>query len=139
MIPSWPSELPRPFRDAWQAQQADPRRKRASDAGPPRYARRFSAVPETIALRVALDRHQKSVFDQFIEQTLKHGSMPFYMPDFTTDGWPLHDEEGTQLLDENDVPLLVSAQMLCLLGDGMPVETLTGMTFFKSFTVVRLP
>ncbi|WP_425099131.1 hypothetical protein [Tropicibacter sp. S64] len=139
MIETWPTTLPRPFRDTYTAQAADALRLRQSDNGPPRLARRMTSIYETVALKVALDRYQRQVFDTFFKVTLKHGSLPFYMPDFTNDGWQLLDESGTPLVDENDDPLLDSATWLCQFGNGTPVETLQGQTFFKQFTLTVLP
>lgn len=48
-IPLWPATLPKPERQTFQKTWTEGRLKRQSEAGPPGYRRRFSAV----AIRVA--------------------------------------------------------------------------------------
>lgn len=138
--PVWPDTLPRPERQSWQSQLQDARQKRQSEAGPPGYRRRFSSVARLIQLSVVLDRTQRTVFDQFYEETCAFGSSFFYMPDPTTDGWPLTTEAGEPLLTGAGEPLLASARWLCLWGDSVPVETIVGqIEFRKAFSIVVMP
>ncbi len=138
-VPTWPETLPRPERSSWQSKLQDSRRKRQNDAGPPAYARKFSSVARLISLSVVLDRNQRAVFDTFYEVTCAFGSSFFYMPDPTTDGWPLLSSDGQPMLTEEGIPILMSATWLCLWGDDVPVETLVGIEFRKSFSVVVMP
>ncbi|WP_235829853.1 hypothetical protein [Frigidibacter oleivorans] len=137
-IPTWPSELPRPSRAGYQRQALDPRLARSTETGPPGYRRRYSAVAETVELVVTLTRLQRSVFDLF-HRDLGHGSLPFWMPDPTTDGWPMLTADGTPLLTAEGTPMLLSAQWLCLFGSSQPIETVQGVEFVKSFSVVVMP
>jgi hypothetical protein len=61
------------------------------------------------------------------------------MPDPTTDGWPLLDATGQPLLDGQGRPLLRAGTWLCLWGDQLPVETILGIEFRKTFSVVVMP
>lgn len=135
----WPATLPRPDRDGWQSQLADPRLKRSVDAGPPGYRRRWSSVPRRVALKVTLKRDQKAVFEKFIEDDLQFGSKPFEMPDPTTEGWPMLTDTGEPVLDGDGRPILLAAKWICLLGDDMPQETVSGIEFVMSFSVWVMP
>ncbi len=137
--PIWPSSLPRPERQTWQAQLQDARQKRQSEAGPPAYRRRFSSVARLVQLSVLLDRTQKTVFDRFYEDTCAFGSTLFYMPDPTTDGWPLTTEAGEPLLTGAGDPLLAAAHWRGMWGDSVPVESLVGLEFRKTFSIVVMP
>ncbi len=139
MIAIWPDSLPLPERDTWQLQPQDARRKRQSDAGPPAYRRRFSSVARTVTLSLLLSRDQKAVFDTFFHGDCAEGSHLFTMPDPTTDGWPVLSSDGEALLAAPGVPLLLSARWLCAWGDATPTETLVGIEFRKSFSVVVMP
>ncbi len=140
MTPSWPSELPKPTRKGFRAQNADTRRNRETDAGPPRYGRRYSSVIRTVSLQMAMSRHQKQIFDFFLEETLMHGVSPFWMPDPISDGWPLATEQGEQLLSPDGAPLLMASRWLCLMGEETPLTgPLKGLEFPVSFSVVVMP
>lgn len=139
MIADWPVELPRPERNTWQLQPQDARRRTQADAGPPRYRRRFSSAGKMVTLSLILSRNGKAIFDNFFHDTCAEGSHLFRMPDPTTHGWPQLASTGQQLLTANGRPLLVSAHWLCSWGDQTPVETLQGIEFRKTFSVVVLP
>lgn len=140
MIADWPVDLPRPERNTWQLQPQDARRKTQADAGPPRYRRRFSSAGKMVTLSLILSRNGKAIFDNFFHDTCAEGSHLFYMPDPTTDGWPIFTAEGLPLLvSPSGAPLLMSARWLCSWGDQTPVETLQGLEFRKTFSVVVLP
>jgi hypothetical protein len=139
MIMEWPTALPRPERNTWQLQPQDARRKRQPDAGPPSYRRRFSSVARNVTMSVLLSRSEKAIFDQFFHETCAEGSQLFYMPDPTTDGWPMLTSDGVPVLTGDGQPLLLSARWLCAWGDQMPTETLQGLEFRKTFSVVVLP
>ncbi|TMV09816.1 hypothetical protein FGK63_01730 [Ruegeria sediminis] len=138
-VPVWPSELPRPTRPGWQGQYSDPRLKKSGDAGPPGYRRRWSSVARAVQLTVQLSRSQKATFDTFFEYDTRMGVLPFWMPDPTTDGWPMLTEIGTPVLDGAGNPVLLSAQWLCLFGSEMPVERIVGVEFHYSFPVWVMP
>ena len=139
MIMTWPSTLPRPERSSWQLTSQDARRKRQSDAGPPAYRRRFSSVSKLVTLSLVLTRNQRQVFDQFFHDHCDEGSRLFYMPDPTTEGWPLLASDGRPLLVSPGVPLLLSGRWLCSWGDQVPTETVQGREFRKAFGVVVMP
>ncbi|MGY9049630.1 MAG: hypothetical protein ACKVKF_21965 [Rhodobacterales bacterium] len=136
---TWPTELPRPERNSWNASWQDPRQNRRGETGGPRYRRRFSAVSKMVSLSVLLSRAEKGIFDRFLKQDTDFGSRLFWMPDPTTDGWALLDEAFAPLLDEAGGPLLMSAQWLCVFGDDFAKETIVGTDFRMTFSVVVLP
>lgn len=138
-ILTWPSELDPPERDTFSEAWADPRLKRRGETGGPRYRRRFSAVPKLVSMSLFCDRLQKGIFDHFFEQETNFGSRLFWMPDPTTDGWPLVTEDGTLLLTESGVPLLCAAKWLCVFGDDVPVTKIAGVNFRISFSIAVLP
>ena len=139
MIAVWPSELPRPERNSWQNQSQEARRMTQSDIGPPRYRRRFSGVPKLVTMTVMLDRNQRAIFDNFYKHDCAWGSHRFWMPDPTTEGWPLFTASGQQLFTHDGRPILMGGRWLCAWGDQPPAETVIGLEFRKSFPVVVLP
>ncbi len=138
-IPLWPASLPKPERQTFQKTWTDGRLKRQSEAGPPGYRRRFSAVAKPVSLSIVTDREQQEVFERFYDNDTAGGALPFYMPDPTKDGWPVLGGDGTQLFGSNGKPLLMSARWLCLFGDNQPVITAVGTRFRISFNIVVMP
>lgn len=139
-IQTWPTELPRPERKTWQRTTQDTRRQRKPEAGVLGSRRGLSKSPLVVTLSVVLDRNQKAIFDTFFEQDCANGSALFWMPDPTTDGWPLLMSDGTPLLTSDGEPLLLAAQWLCLWGDTFPVETIEGQVEFrKTFDIKVVP
>ncbi|MBW8447267.1 MAG: hypothetical protein K0M49_16725 [Arenimonas sp.] len=115
------------------------RLKRNPEAGPPGYRRRFSGVPEAVSLSILVDRNNKAVFDNFRKDLTKQGSLPFWMPDATTDGIPLLTPTGAPLLTGAGEPILMSARWLCLFGEQLPASTIVGVEFRISFSVMVMP
>lgn len=138
-VAEWPSTLPAPERRTWQKMPMDARLKRRNDSGAPGYRLRFSGVPQLINMSILVKRQGKAVFDEFFEVTTRCGSLPFWMPDWTTEGWPMTDTDGNPLFDGEGNPLLMSGRWLCLFGDTMPAETIEGIEFRKTFSVVVMP
>nr|WP_321511093.1 hypothetical protein [uncultured Celeribacter sp.] len=139
-IQTWPADLPNPERKTWQRTSQDVRRKRTPKAGAPSFGRAYSKAAHTVALSVVLDRNQKAIFDTFFAIDCADGSHLFWMPDPTTDGWPLLTSDGVPLLTGDGAPLLLVAQWLCAWGDDLPVETIEGQVEFRmSFTVIVVP
>jgi len=132
----WPSELPCPLRRTLSGQRVD---GRLSKPGPTRgYRRQFSNVPKIYALSVAVTRSGKAVLDQFVDETLKGGALPFYMPDPVTDGWAMLTSEGAPMLMADGTPMLLAAQWLCLFED-LPSEQPYGRGFEIAFSVAVMP
>ena len=93
-----------------------------------------------VTLSLILSRNGRAIFDDFFHGTCAEGSLLFYMPDPTTDGWPIFGSDGQPLLvAPSGAPLLMSARWLCAWGDQTPAETLQGIEFRKTFSVVVLP
>jgi hypothetical protein len=139
MIPNWPSELPIPNRQGYQGARAEARLKTTNDAGTPRYRLMSSAVADQVQLVITVDRNGKEIFDTFYLKDTARGSLPFWMPDPTTDGWQIFDEAGIAWLDENDVPLLFSEQWLCMFGETPPSDNINGLQFDITFGVGVMP
>lgn len=139
MIQNWPQMLPRPERATWQLSPQDGRRKTQSETGPVRYRRRFSSVTRQVSLSVTLTRDQKAVFDRFFHVDCAEGAQLFYMPDPTTDGWPLLTNDGTPLLTSSGQPILLGGRWLCSWGDQLPAETIQGQEFKKTFSILVMP
>lgn len=138
-VPVWPSRLPKPMRAAYTAQYDDPRLARSGQAGPPGYRLKSSAVARQVALTLAVTRDEKAVFDNFHRDMTGFGTLPFWMPDPTTDGWPMLTDTGAPVLTETGAPVLMSAQWLCLFGSQMPRETIQGAFFQIAFAVAVMP
>lgn len=141
MIATWPHLLPRPERPTWQLQPQDARRKRQSDAGPPDYRRRFSSVARMVSLSLVLTHNERAVFDRFFHQTCRQGTIRFWMPDPSNEEWELTTHAGVPLLADDAPldPLTLSERWLCAWGDQLPTETVQGIEFRKSFSIVVLP
>jgi len=140
MIQTWPSVLPRPERSSWQRSSQEARRKTQPDNGPPRYRRRFSSAARLVTMSLILDRNERAIFDRFFAEDCAEGASLFYMPDPTTDGWPLLTASGLPMLNGADEPVLLAARWLCAWGDELPVETISGQVEFKkTFSIVVLP
>lgn len=138
-VPAWPTQLPKPERSTYQMTPGEARLKRRTDAGAPAYRRRFSGIPKLVTMSILVTRAGKSIFDLFYENDTRSGSLPFTMPDPTTDGWPLTDAAGNPLFDGAGNPLRMSGTWLCMFGDQQPIETIIGKEFRKSFSITVLP
>lgn len=139
MIQIWPVDLPRPERATWQLTSQDARRKTQSESGPARYRRRFSSAAKMITLSVILSRNEKAIFDRFFHGDCAEGARLFYMPDPTTEGWRLLASDGSPLVMSDGTPILMGSRWLCAWGDQLPAETLQGIEFKKTFSVVVMP
>ena len=137
--PVWPTQLPRPERAAWSVQPQDARLKRRSDAGPVGYRRRFSSASRTVSMSIFVDRNGKAIFDNFFRDDAALGTGLFWMPDPTTDGWPLKADDGRQILTDDGTPILLSEQLLVTFGDNLPSEVVVGINFRISFSVEVMP
>lgn len=138
-ILTWPPQLPRPERSTWNLTRQDARRKLRSDAGPPRYRRRMSAVAQLVSLSILVNRDGKAIFDRFYDHECEDGTLLFRMPDPTTDGWALLTEIDAPVLATDNLYLLLPETWLCAWGDQPPSETVVGVEFRISFSVVVMP
>jgi hypothetical protein len=133
----WPSELPNPERGTYQAQREDTRLKKRG-RGAVGYRRMSSSTPRLISMSIEVPRSLKAVFDNFHMDTTADGTLPFWMPDATTDGWPMLSSSGQPVLMPDGTPILLSRRMLCLFGDEMPSESVRGVRFEISFNLLEL-
>ncbi len=140
MIPEWPTDLPRPLRDGFSSQRADARRRRQFETGPPRYQRRFSAVPVTHAMSLIADPAQIASLDRFFVETLQEGAVPFWMPDVTSDGRSVLEASGLPLVTEAGASLLLTRRILCVWGENPPhLGAFKGIGRTVEFSVVEMP
>lgn len=139
MTAVWPSTMPRPRREGYSEQRLDARRSKGGDTGPPGWDRRWSSVAQKVAMVLDIPRAVLGEFERFWIDDLSEGSLPFWMPAPTSDGWPLLSPAGTPMLLPDGRPLLVSRQWLCLMGDSTPVTTPKGVRFRVSFSVTVMP
>lgn len=138
--PVWPETLPRPERSSWQATHQDARLRRRSDAGPMAYRRRFSSAARPVSLSMIVDRDGKAIFDNFFREEIGGGATLFWLPDPTTDGWPLLMDDGTPLLTDDGTPLLLGETWLVTMGQQLPTETIIGSIEFRiSFSIEVMP
>ena len=138
--PVWPSNLDKFERSGWQQQPQEARRRSQGDAGPPRFRRRFSSVARNVGLTLVVSRANLSRFWNFYNEDCACGSGLFWMPDPSTDGWPLLTNDDQPVLTTTGRPLLLSARWLCAWGDEPPVETVNVQTQFKvTFKVWVMP
>lgn len=86
-------------------------------------------------MSLLLSRSEKAVFDNFWLDCAE-GAHTFRMPDPTTDGWPVLTSSGAPVLLPDGRPLLMSRRWLCSWGDQPPTETLVGVEFRMSFSIV---
>jgi len=139
MTAVWPSTLPRPLRDGYSEQRLDARLSKGGEAGPPGWRRRWSSVAQKVAMVLDIPRSILGDFERFWIDDLSEGTLPFWMPAPTSDGWPLLSPAGTPVLLPDGRPLLVSRRWLCLMGDSTPVTTPKGVRFRVSFSVTVMP
>lgn len=133
----WPSELPYPLRASYLQERQDNRLRKAG-GGPPGYRRRFSNTARLVTLGIEVTRARKAIFDTFYDDLTK-GTLPFWMPDPTTDGVPLLGQNFSPILTAKGSPLLIASQWLCVFGEPVPSETIVGGRYAVSFTVAVMP
>ncbi|MDI6026713.1 hypothetical protein QBK99_10975 [Corticibacterium sp. UT-5YL-CI-8] len=138
-VPWYPAELPKPLRQGYQFAMGDGRSAQRRDAGPARYARRFSSVAHAVAYSTILDASQLARFERFYNEETKQGIVPFFIPDPGKDGWPALTADGTPITLPDDTPVLLSRTWLCTFGERLPSWTSIGMSWTVSFDLVVLP
>lgn len=134
----WPTELPKPLRSGYQNRREETRQARLA-AGPVGYRRRFSSPAEVVLLAIEVTLNQRALFWTFYDISTAGGTLPFRLPDPISDNQPIVDDMDRAILDENDQPILLGAEWLCLFGQELPSETMEAGRYLVSFSVVRLP
>lgn len=138
-VPVWPGALPRPMRDEYQVQMQDARLPQPPEVGPMGFRRQYSSVATDVRMKIDVSRNEKAIFEQFFIHDTRRGALAFWMPDPTTDGWPMLTGSGAPLLDHSGAPMLLAARWLCLFAQALPVETVIGNRFRKTFSVLVMP
>lgn len=134
----WPSTLPRPMRDGFSAGLADVRRFTPDEAGMPKARARFSAGAAPLAYPMEVDRDGVATLETFYSTTLKRGTLPFLMPDPTTDAWALRTA-GAEVTDEAAETLLAASWWLVMFGQGSPQYRVVGVRFRYALNLLILP
>ncbi|WP_221235574.1 hypothetical protein [Sagittula marina] len=116
------------------------RKERTGDTGPPRFRRKFSAVSEGLSMQCIMNLTQFHTFKYFYTETLQQGSLPFIMPDRVQTGAPVATEGGAILLTEDDFPIAVVRNRLCVFGEPYSANRFSlACDFTVSFTLWDLP
>ncbi|MCQ8781726.1 hypothetical protein [Mangrovibrevibacter kandeliae] len=77
----WPATLPQRMSvQGFQATTGEGRLRSQNDAGGAKVRRRFSYAPHTVGCSFEASPEQVAIFDDFVEATLKGGTLPFQMP-----------------------------------------------------------
>jgi len=140
MMPSWPSELPRPRRDGYVSVLPDGRTSTKTEAGPPRVRRRFSAAVATRQMAIDVTADQRLRFWRFWREETVGGSLPFLVPDWTVDGVTITTEGGADLTDANGAPLLVAAVDVAMFATSQPPsEAPIGVDWRITFQLSVMP
>jgi hypothetical protein len=140
MTALWPDGVPCPNWRDYAISFGDGRTMTQIEAGPPRMRRRFSSMPDSATLSITMTRDQYAMFRFFFFTTLKSGSLPFWLRDPILDGTIMLDENGEVVLDEEDQPVNVEAQDICMFGADPPgVRMLSPELVSVTMTIFRMP
>jgi hypothetical protein len=135
----WPSALPRPNNAGFEYKIGESRLRAPQGAGPSRNRRRFSGRVDLVSITLTLSIDQSALFQNFYKYDLADGSLPFIMPNYINDGWPLGTETGAFLTTETGDVLTISNQQLSRFGSGLPSTTPLGLKVVVSFEIEILP
>jgi len=138
-MPSWPTELLAPLRDAFQRQRGENRMLTRSDQGPPRVRRSASKSTETVQIAIYCTADHLARFHRFHDEECADGSLPFLVPGWGKIDLGLLTDEGEELLTDEDVPILIDDTWPCLFGQSRPNEVSMGVEWRVSFDMVILP
>ena len=130
-LPLYPPELPRPEASNYQEAFGDGRLQGRTDAGPPVGGRRFSSVVNTVQFSTLLRRSQLARFQRFYDEDTRQGSLPFLIPDPTTDGWMMMTDTFQPILNEAGLPLLLSETWVVMFGATLPRITTSRPPLFS--------
>lgn len=80
---NWPADLPQsPISDGYSSTPQDNTIRSSKEAGPQKVRPRFTAVSDTVNMRVVLSTVQTEVLQQFYDEECKFGALPFDWRDF---------------------------------------------------------
>lgn len=140
MIPCWPSELrQRTLVAGFKSGTRGARLVTAMEEGPPKQRPRGNKV-RPISFTDEFSANQRARFDRFWEEELNMGTLPFFYPDPHTNGFPLCDDLGSPLLDQDGTPVIIGAWILCTFSTAEPAwSALGGGWFVPQFDIIELP
>lgn len=82
MADVWPSSLPQyVLREGFSESIGDGRLRSQPDKGPAKVRRRSSMMPKLLQCRMIMSAEQLALMQEFVDDTLMNGSLPFLMPD----------------------------------------------------------
>lgn len=120
-VPAWPPDLPQRFqRDGYSEAAADGRIRQKMEAGPPKVRRRTSAAVRPVSASVVVDDDGLARFNRFWEEEVAQGSLPFWLPAQSLDGFELGTADGDTLLADDGTPIVIVAWWLAIFGEGAP-------------------
>ena len=77
----WPASLPRRSqRPGYSRAMGDARQRTPMDAGPGKTRRHLSFVPDPVKAAIVMSTAQREIFEGFVQDTLKGGTLPFQFP-----------------------------------------------------------
>jgi len=137
-LPHYPAELPNPLRDKYGYVYGDGRFRSNNDAGPQNIRGRYSVMPDKMEFATLLTPHHCGIFRRFLTEDVKRAHVPFIIANHIEDGWPMTDEDGNTVLDDNDLPILITSVRVAWF-DQMPRIVHRDMDFEVTFTLMVMP
>lgn len=109
----WPAALPNTMaRDNHRYTFGDGRLRSATDVGPGKVRRRFSATAKPLSGTMILSLDQRIQLETFWNDDTKGGTLPFIFPAIGIDGAALTMADGTELTTSDGTPITMSAHWL---------------------------
>ncbi len=137
----WPSELPqRVLRDGYSEKLRDGRLFSRTQSAPGNVRRRYWSAVMPVSAAIIVDYARKARLERFWNEETGGGTLPFILPDQTHDGLALLDDDGVEIHDDDDAPILVTAYWLARFAENNgPQFTPWGLQFQASFQLDVLP
>lgn len=140
-VPFWPSDLPqRMLQEGYSEGSRDGRLFQAMEKGPPKVRRRTRLAIKPVQMTTIVDFDGKARLERFFEEETGGGSLPFFFPDQSADGFGISDDLGGALLTVDDEPLIIESWWLVMFAEEPPTYPPEGGLYFKpTFSLVILP
>jgi hypothetical protein len=135
----WPEEFNPPIRNSFALSEGEGRLRTQAESGPVRQRSKFSSVSQPVSLTFSFTRNELARFDRFYFDEIARGALPFLMPDFSANGFPLMSIDGEMLTDDEDNVLTITSYWLVQLGQELPERRNIGVRWQVSFTLDVMP